>query len=208
MKGNYQNEYDRPGGYLAQLRGSAPGGFPPPPSSPTSPGVPLSKRVREYVEDRVKGKRWRGDRTRLEAEGIFKLFLRIVGSPESGGDRDIRTLERKDFSGFRDVLLRWPSNLNKRREFRGKKGEPLSEEQVLGMGVTERLLSKTSVNKHLMYVSAFIGWCVSSGHLDSDYSKGLTVRKQRVKKAPSGRRMTPMTSSVSSTPPSTQQPSR
>ena len=184
MKGNYENEYDRPGGYLSLLRGSTL------PSSPTagqreatSPGEPLSKLVREYIEDRVKGKRWRGDRTRLEAEGIFKLFLRIVGSPVSGGDRDIRTLERKDFAHFRDVLLLWPSNLNKRREFRGKKGEPLSVEQILGMGVKERLLSKTSINKHLMYVSAFIGWCVSSGHLDSDYSKGLTVRKQRVKES-------------------------
>lgn len=175
MKGNYENEYDRMGSYFSRLSPATPLAA----GSTQAPvpvgGEPLSKLVQEYVEERVKGKRWRGDRTRLEAEGVFKLFLRIVGDGYSQ-DRDIRTLNRRDFTNFRDVLLRWPSNINKRREFRG-----LSVQQVLGMGATERLLSKTSINKHLAYVSTFMSWAVQNQYTESNLAEGLTVPKQRVK---------------------------
>lgn len=147
-----------------------------PVNSLTAPSsLTLSALIREYIEDKVRGERWRGDRTRVEVEGVFGLFVRIVGSPETGGDKDVRALQRRDFTNFRDVLLRWPSNVNKKARYRG-----LSVKQVLEAAIPP-LLSKTSVNQHLSYVSGLMKWAVQNQYTGVNLAEGLAVKKDRVK---------------------------
>jgi hypothetical protein len=53
------------------------------------------------------------EKTQAESEGIYTLFLEIVG------DRDTRELDYKTAADYREALTRFPSNANKKREYRG-----------------------------------------------------------------------------------------
>ena len=169
MKGNYLgNDYDRQASYL---------------SSPARPVVPakkdegesLSKLIDEYVNECMTGGKWRG-RTKQEADGCLKLFLRIVGAGYPlGENRGIRTLDRRAFVDFRDTLTKWPSNANKKPQYRGK-----SVAEVLAIR-TDAPLSVTSINKYVTYVTAFIAWAVANGYAETNFAEGLSISKKNLK---------------------------
>jgi integrase len=170
LKGNYESEYDWQSSYV-----SAPVLPEVPAKKGQDEGEPLSKLISEYVSECVTGGRWRG-RTKGEAEGVFEVFLRIVGE-----DRGIRTLDRRTLTDFRDTLRCWPSNVNKRAEFQGK-----SVDEILSMK-PEQTLSLTSINKYLTYVRAFLGWCKASGYIDTNFAEKLTVKASTHEQKPEQR---------------------
>jgi hypothetical protein len=97
LKGNYRSEHDRESPTVA------PSTINQPEEKAEEKGEPLSKLIKEFIAERVKGGRWRG-RTKAQGDGSLKLFLKIVG----GGDRGIKTLDRRALAGYRDVLTRFP----------------------------------------------------------------------------------------------------
>jgi hypothetical protein len=139
-KGDYSNE-------RAKLLPATPAA-PTAPSIADKPAVKLSAAVSEYVKEHSAGGHWR-KKTKEEAEGIYRLLVGIVG------DKDMAELDYKVLSGFRDALLRFPSNWTKRPAYRGK---TISE--VVAMGASPTPLSVTSVNKHLSQTGAFLKFCV------------------------------------------------
>ncbi|MGZ8430008.1 MAG: hypothetical protein ACXW4S_10835, partial [Candidatus Deferrimicrobiaceae bacterium] len=127
MKGHYPERSEAP---VATSPVSAP---PPTPA----PRVLLSEALAEYVKEHSGGGHWT-EKTKAESQGIYALLLGIVG------DRDTVELDYKALAGFRDTLTRFPSNVSKKKEFRGK-----SIPQILKMDIADPL-SVSSVNKHLI----------------------------------------------------------
>jgi len=166
-KGNYDNWYDRRSHPSVALTTSSP--------SPTmltasqeKPGVMLSTAIREYVEEHSAGEHWT-KKTRAESEGIYKLLIGIVG------DRDTRELDYKILADFRGALTRYPSNANKKKEYRGK-----SIREILQMEIANPL-SISSVNKYIIRIGAFLKWCVKRGYVEANYAEGLTIAKRNTK---------------------------
>ncbi len=166
-KGNYDNWYDRR---------SSPSDSPMPPLSlsPTStapqgqPGVTLSAAIEEYVKEHATGGNWT-KKTQAESEGIYALLLGIVG------DRDTRELNFKTAADYREALTRFPSNANKKKEYRGK-----SIREILQMEIAKPL-SISSVNKHIIRVGAFLKWAMKHGYVEANYAEGLTIAKRNTK---------------------------
>jgi integrase len=131
-------------------------------------GELLSKLIPEYMNECATSKRWRG-RTRAEAPGIFGLFIKIVS------DGGINTLDRRAFTQFRDILIRYPSNANKKAKYRGK-----TVAEVLELAGADPRLSTTSVNKILLYVQAFIRWAVRNGYAETNFAEGLSITTRNV----------------------------
>jgi integrase len=139
---------------------------------PKDDGELLSRLITEFSHECSSGGRWRG-RTRKEAEGCLSLLLQIVG------DRGIKTITRKDLVGFRDALLKWPSNATKAKKYKG-----LTAQEVLALADAEsaaRPLSTTTVNKYLVFAGALFRWAVANGHTETSYADGLSIPKRAVK---------------------------
>lgn len=138
------------------------------------PQVLLSAAVAEYVAEHAAGGHWT-KKTQAESEGIYRLLVGIVG------DRDMSELDYKALSGFRDTLLKFPSNVSKRRAYRGK---TISE--ILAMIATAKVdkpLSVSSVNKHIIRVGAFLKWAVKRGYVAANFAEGLTITKRGTKES-------------------------
>jgi integrase len=139
-------------------------------SASSKPAVLLSAAVAEYVTEHAAGGHWT-KKTQAESEGIYKLLVGIAG------DRDMSELDYKALSGFRDTLLKFPSNVSKRRAYRGKE---ISE--ILTMKV-DKTLSVSSVNKHIIRVGAFLKWAVKRGYVAANFAEGLTITKRGTKES-------------------------
>jgi integrase len=165
--GNYDNWFDRrthPAVIQPQSLSA--------PTMLTSPqgkqGTLLSAAIAEYVTEHSGGGHWT-PKTKVESEGIYALLVGIVG------DRDIAELDYKTLASFRDTLTRFPSNVSKKKEFRGR-----SIPEILKMEITEPL-SVSSVNKYIIRVGAFLKWAVKRGYVVANYAEGLTIAKRNTK---------------------------
>jgi integrase len=106
-----------------------------------------------------------------EYEKCLALMVEIVG------DMPIKRLDgnRKVIREFRENLLKYPSNKNKKREYRDK-----SLSEILEMVIPERdLLSITSVNKYIIRASAFFNYARLNGYINSNPSESMTVTDAR-----------------------------
>ena len=158
MKGHYPELSEAP-------VATSPVSAPPPPAAPR---VLLSEALAEYVKEHAGGGHWT-EKTKAESQGIYALLLGIVG------DRDTVELDYKTLAGFRDALTRFPSNVSKKKEFRGK-----SIPQILKMDIVDPL-SVSSVNKHLIRVGAFLKWATRRGYVVANYAEGLTITQRNKK---------------------------
>jgi hypothetical protein len=127
------------------------------PPRPAAPRVLLSEALAEYVKEHAGGGHWK-EKTKAESQGIYALLLGIVG------DRDTVELDYKSLAGFRDALTRFPSNVSKKKEFRGK-----SIPQILKMDIVDPL-SVSSVNKHLIRVGAFLKWATRRAYVVANFA--------------------------------------
>ena len=174
MKGNYRNEYDEKSSYLSTTTRPE---MPAKKEPEQQEGEPLSKLVEEYKRERIAGKKW-GAGTQVEAEGVFGLFLRIVGAGHPlGADRGIKTLDRRALVDFRDNLTKWPTNVNKKPQYGGKS---VAEVLKIAASTRDKTQSVTNVNKYLTYVGAFLSWAVNNGYLETSYAGGLAISKRDV----------------------------
>jgi integrase len=167
MKGNYDNWYDRRSNPSVALATSSPS-HAMLTASQEKPGVMLSTAIREYVEEHSAGENWT-KKTQAESEGIYKLLIGVVG------DRDTRELNYKTLADFRGALTGYPSNANKKKEYRGK-----SVRKILQMEIAKPL-SVSSVNKHIIRTGAFLKWAVKKGYVAANFAEGLTITKRNTK---------------------------
>jgi integrase len=134
-------------------------------------GHRLSEAIAEFVAEHDASGHWR-KKSREESEGIYRLLVGILG------DVPMAELDYKALSGWRDALLRFPSNYTKRPALRGK---TIAEIASMDSDATKPHLSATSVNKMLTQTGAFLKWSVKRGYCGANYCEGLTIKRRGVK---------------------------
>jgi integrase len=129
-------------------------GVPTPLGSPatnnTNSQKPISTLFDEYfsycTDTRNRG--W-GEATIADYADTKGLYIEYLGV-----DKPLQQITLTEHTGFRDALMKLPSNRSKKADFKGK-----SVAQLLGMNVpNEHLMSRTTINNHLTRLNSFYRW--------------------------------------------------
>ncbi len=129
----------------------------------------LSDMVTAYFVDGDRSKKWTA-KTRQELQTIYALMIEILGAT-----KPLASLSRKDFAYLKEVLGKLPSNRSKNPLYRGK-----SVAELAAMIVPkEDLLSTTTINKNLGWVSSLMSWGQVHGYVSSNFAEGMTLAKAK-----------------------------
>ncbi len=95
------------------------------------------------------------EKTILTKRAMLKLWLEIVGNTP------VMAIGKADARDFKQVLMKLPSNLNKR--FKGKSVKDIDLESI----PADQRLSVKSVNINLGYMNAFVNWMIRNSYYES-----------------------------------------
>jgi integrase len=161
MKGNYNNDYDKGRRSLSPTVTAS--------DATTQTGMLLSEAIDLFVKEKSLKDAWR-PKTKDENESIFALLIGFMG------DIDIKTLDRSVLLGYSDALSRLPSNMNKKREYKGK--SILEVLEIVKYNPAPPLSTRTR-NKHLERVSSLFKWCVQQGYMDRNSAESLSTKEDQ-----------------------------
>lgn len=129
----------------------------------------LSDLVAAYFDDGKRAKKWTA-KTLQELEAIFALTVEILG-----GSKPLSDLSRKDFAYLKEVLGKLPSNRSKNPLYRDK-----GVLELAGMKIPQtHLMSATTINKILGWVSSLMGWGRLHGYVSANFAEGLAMAKAK-----------------------------
>ena len=132
----------------------------------TTGDTPIAKfsEVQErYITEAEQGGNWRS-KTKVEYIAIFELFVRIMG------DLDIKKIDRKMMSSFKDILTKLPPNLNKTPAYRDK-----SIDEILASKPKITLASR-SVNKLLTRIGSLFNFAVNNGYMQINPATHMHIK--------------------------------
>ena len=138
-------------------------------AEPVDEGQLLSVVIKMYADEKKKKKGRKGGWTEKSEEeivdGSLGLFKQIVG------DVPIQKIDRKKVAAFKRTIVRLPSNMNKKPEYRDKTIGELVEMDI------EEVLAPRTVNKHLGRVRTFFTWAKENGEYQGDNPapKGMNI---------------------------------
>ena len=89
------------------------------------------------------------------------------------GDQPIKSIDRSMMRNLKRTLLHFPSNREKRAEFKDK-----SIADIMKMDVTKPL-SNTSVNKYLIRTSTLFKFAMQEGFVERNHAEGLVLKKEK-----------------------------
>lgn len=159
LKGNYSNDYDL---FLKKVLDKSQKA-----QSTIQKGEKLSSIIDKFIDEKTIANSWT-EKTLQENKTIYNIFLQLVG------DRPITEIDREILLDFRNKLVKLPSNLSKKREYRGK-----SLKEILSMEIKEtETLSLTTVNKYLTRISSLFNWALKNKYISVNYAEGLTFPKK------------------------------
>lgn len=110
----------------------------------------------KYIKLKTESGAW-VKKTRLDGLRVLSLFCQLTGETVP-----INSLTKVHLRDFRDVLLKVPANYTKSKANEGK----TLGEVVENAGGADPL-SRTTADKYLQFLRAFITWCVDEGYLDA-----------------------------------------
>ncbi|MDG5467280.1 site-specific integrase [Deltaproteobacteria bacterium IMCC39524] len=125
--------------------------------------VNLTEAIRLFVAD--KSPRWT-TKTKLEFECMFDMLVVLLGN------KDLSLFTRADGLDCRAKLMRLPSNLRNKGQYKD-----MSVKQILEAGAEETLTAKT-INKYLVLLSSLFKWCVMNGIMTSNIAEGLSLPQE------------------------------
>ncbi len=128
-----------------------------------TPIVRFSEVQKRYIAESEQGGNWRS-KTKAEYIAIFDLFVRIMG------DLDVRVIDRKMMSEFKDILTRLPPNLNKNPAFKDK-----SIDEILA-SKPKTTLAPRSVNKHLTRMGSLFNYAVNNGYMQVNPATDMHIK--------------------------------
>ena len=126
----------------------------------------LSAVLKEFIEENLMTGNWT-DKTLQENESIIKLFIQIVG------DRCISEIQYSDLRNFRQILFKLPSNINKKKQFKGT-----TIQQIVEMKPS-KTMSRTTINKYLSRVSSLYNFAIKNNYTETNQAAGLTVANNK-----------------------------
>ena len=128
-----------------------------------TPVVKFSEVQKRFVAEAEQGGNWRS-KTKGEYIAIFELFIRVMG------DLDVKKIDRKLMSEFKDILTRLPPNLNKSPKYRDK-----SIKDILASKPGQTLAPR-SINKHLVRLGSLLNYAVKNGDMLVNPATDLQIK--------------------------------
>ena len=114
------------------------------------------------------------EKTRLTKKSEWEIRTTLNMLIEDFGDIPLGKLTREMGTRFKEHLRKLPKNRTKNPKFRDK-----DFHQLVKMDVDSKdLISTTTVNNHLGYLSSFMEWGVIHGFLDVNIFKGMKIRSE------------------------------
>lgn len=125
-------------------------------------GMLLSSLISDYVK--ANEDKWT-HKTKIEVLSCHRLIVDVMG------DVDVKAISRQMVLDFKDIMVRLPSNLYKIHA-----GKTIQEVLALN-GIVP--MSITSVNKHILRLSALLGYAVKEGIIQANLAQGMMIPEKR-----------------------------
>ncbi len=125
-------------------------------------GMLLSSLISDYVK--ANEDKWT-HKTKIEVLSCHRLIVDVIG------DVDVKAISRQMVIDFKDTMIRLPSNLYKIHA-----GKTIQEVLMLA-GIVP--MSTTSVNKHILRLSALLGYAVKEGIIQANLAQGMMIPEKR-----------------------------
>jgi integrase len=128
----------------------------------------LSKAIGEYIankRDEVDNDSKADEKTIGAIEGKLKRLVQVLG------DVPINSVMRKHVEEYRNILLKLPSNINKKVEYRN-----LSLTEVINLSPTQTL-STATIKSYIEVASTFYKWCRLNQYTLFNPFESLKVKK-------------------------------
>jgi integrase len=125
-----------------------------------------SEVLAEFIQDRTITKGWTdktADSTRNRLEG----FLYIIG------DKPVTSYTRDDIYSYRLKVQQLPLNMNKYDKFNDK-----GIDEVIALNTGGKVISTSTVNKHLMWVRSFFDWMATNQLIPHNVAKDVNIAKK------------------------------
>ena len=130
----------------------------------------LDQAIRDYSDESIRIGNWTV-KTKGEQLSCLELLQEIFGS-----QTEVRSIGRKQMAEVKATLLRFPTNRNKDRRYRGK-----SISEILKMDVNP--LSNRTVNNYLIRYSSFFNWLKRREEISTNPAEGLAIKSNRSPRA-------------------------
>ena len=117
----------------------------------------------KYEKEMLVGKTWR-DKTSKENRAMMNTLVEILG------DLPVTELNKGKAREYKAGLQRYPRHRHKDKRYRNQ-----SLDKILAMPNVDTV-SVTTLNNHIIKISALFQWAVAQGYLSSNPFKNLTIR--------------------------------
>ncbi|TWJ13683.1 DUF6538 domain-containing protein [Geobacter argillaceus] len=127
---------------------------------------PVGKVLSSLIVDYVKAHedKWT-HKTKTEVMSCHRLIVDVMG------DVEVKAISRQMVIDFKDTMVRLPSNLYKIHV-----GKTIQEVLMMA-GIVP--MSTTSVNKHILRLSALLGYAVKEGIIPANLAQGMMIPEKR-----------------------------
>ncbi|WP_320043511.1 site-specific integrase [uncultured Desulfobacter sp.] len=147
----------------------------PPPAQPAP--QPKSPKIADLIEswrtENITADLWKG-RTLDRYTSYQNVILQVIGA-----DTPILSVDHETVRHLKETLLKVPSGMNKKTEFRDK-----TMPQIIEINESKGYptLSVNTVNGYLTHLGAFFKWCVGQGHMRQNYADGAKIKTRKTKR--------------------------
>lgn len=127
---------------------------------------PIGKRLSELIDGYVKANedKWT-HKTKIEIMGCHRLIVDVMG------DVEVKAITKQMVLDFKAIMVKLPSNLYKKYAVKTIQ-EVLQLPDIVPM-------STTSVNKHILRLSALLGYAVKEGIIQANLAQGMMIPEKR-----------------------------
>ena len=125
-------------------------------------GMLLSALIGDYVK--ANEDKWT-HKTKIEIMSCHRLIVDVMG------DVEVKAISRQMVLDFKDIMVRLPSNLYKIHV-----GKTI-QEVLMVAGIVP--MSTTSVNKHILRLSALLGYAVKESIIPANLAQGMMIPEKR-----------------------------
>jgi integrase len=139
-------------------------------TQPNAQSPKLSQAIGEYIankRDEVDNNSKADEKTIGATEGKLNRLVQVLG------DVTVNSVMRKDAERFRNTLLKLPSNINKKPEYKG-----LSLAEIINLSPT-KTLSTATIRSYTEVASTFYKWCGLNQYSSFNPFESLKVKKPK-----------------------------
>ena len=131
------------------------------------PGTPISEVADKYRKEMMAGGNWTA-KTESEYRAAHQLLINVVN------DMPIAIVDHPTAQYFKEILVKLPSNMNKKPLYRDKPVKEVAKMQI----PKDDLLSISKVNAYIGRVSELFKWAIKNGHTQLNPFTGIKLKQK------------------------------